>query len=76
MTGRTDHEDVDFLQRSYTSHYRRIAGDAQNGEGSLPEGEVIGLWGFKMPDDRLFVGVVMLQGSGPRTKITSRSRFK
>ncbi|RAH72491.1 uncharacterized protein BO66DRAFT_369036 [Aspergillus aculeatinus CBS 121060] len=76
MTGRTDHEDVDFLQRRYTSHYRRTAGEAQKGEGSLPKGEVIGLWGFKMPDDKLFVGVVMLQRSGPRTKITSHSRFK
>ncbi|PYH82430.1 hypothetical protein BO82DRAFT_431670 [Aspergillus uvarum CBS 121591] len=76
MAGRTDHEDVDFLQRRYTSHYRRAAGNAQSKEGDLPRGEIVGLWGRKNPDAKLHVGVVMLQNSRPSAKGAKASSLR
>ncbi|KAL2822775.1 hypothetical protein BDW59DRAFT_149120 [Aspergillus cavernicola] len=62
MSSKIDHLEVEFSQRRYRLHYTGAEGGVHS-EANLPEGKVVGIWGFTMPDEVFVVGFVLSNDS-------------
>ncbi|KAL3481120.1 hypothetical protein BJX99DRAFT_271716 [Aspergillus californicus] len=63
MAGQFNRHEVDFSRRKFSKHYFGADYTAQDERECLPKGDVVGIWGFEMPEEKFHIGFVFLEES-------------